>query len=159
MNRKVCSKCKKEKPHLDFYKDKSRKDGCRPQCKECTKNYTRLPKSKKLRAAASARYKSKNLDKVRNSNAARHRGMSGPQRDEFILSRGNCCEICGISREVSKEVFNRDLAIDHCHKTNENVGVLCILCNNAAGKIKDDFNLAYRLYKYLERTRKEVYCE
>lgn len=35
---KVCSKCKKEKPPDDFYKDKRNKDGLYSICKECHKS-------------------------------------------------------------------------------------------------------------------------
>lgn len=37
MKNKKCSKCKKIKPILEFYKYKITKDGYRPDCKECTK--------------------------------------------------------------------------------------------------------------------------
>lgn len=35
---KICSKCKRELPISEFYKDKSRSDGLRSTCKDCTKN-------------------------------------------------------------------------------------------------------------------------
>ena len=77
------------------------------------------------------------------------------ERESFILKRGNCCEVCGISREISIKVLGRDLCIDHCHKTGKLCGILCNLCNVAAGGVKDNPNLAYKLWKYLERTRKD----
>ncbi len=36
---KVCHKCGRELPVSEFYKDKTRKDGLRPYCKECRKEY------------------------------------------------------------------------------------------------------------------------
>lgn len=36
---KICSTCKKEKPLIEFYKHKNRKDGYRGQCKNCFKTY------------------------------------------------------------------------------------------------------------------------
>lgn len=37
MNKKICLKCNKIKELNDFYKDKNRKDGYYPYCKECSK--------------------------------------------------------------------------------------------------------------------------
>lgn len=31
----ICTKCHSNKPFVDFYKDKSKKDGYRPSCKDC----------------------------------------------------------------------------------------------------------------------------
>ena len=38
---KKCSNCKIKKPLVDFYKDKSTKDGHRHECKECGKKYSK----------------------------------------------------------------------------------------------------------------------
>jgi len=47
---KQCSGCKKEKPLDEFSKDKSKKDGLRTQCKECSKQnqkqYRKINKEK-----------------------------------------------------------------------------------------------------------------
>lgn len=32
---KICNKCNKSKNYIDFYRDKSRKDGLRNECKSC----------------------------------------------------------------------------------------------------------------------------
>lgn len=36
---KTCTKCKKEKSLSEFHKDRSKKTGFDPRCKECIKNY------------------------------------------------------------------------------------------------------------------------
>ena len=36
---KICSKCKHSKPHSDFHKDKSTKDGLQRRCHQCQKEY------------------------------------------------------------------------------------------------------------------------
>lgn len=38
---KMCSKCKTEKPLMDFHKDSQSKDGVRPNCKDCVREYDR----------------------------------------------------------------------------------------------------------------------
>lgn len=45
---KYCHCCKKEKDSLSFYRDKNRKDGLQPQCKECLKLYASLNKDKRM---------------------------------------------------------------------------------------------------------------
>ena len=35
MKTKICSKCKKEKPFSEFYRQNDRKSGYRSACKEC----------------------------------------------------------------------------------------------------------------------------
>ena len=44
---KTCSKCKKEKPFTDFFRDKQKKDGLRSDCKECQKLYLQENKEKR----------------------------------------------------------------------------------------------------------------
>ncbi len=36
---KICAGCKKEKPHVEFYKHSSEKDGLQRRCKTCVKAY------------------------------------------------------------------------------------------------------------------------
>ena len=43
---KRCSTCKVEKPLTEFYKDKTKKDGLRSQCKSCVKSYYEANKDK-----------------------------------------------------------------------------------------------------------------
>jgi len=39
---KICSKCKQEKPIIEFCRDKNRKSGRYPQCKSCAKEYIKI---------------------------------------------------------------------------------------------------------------------
>lgn len=41
MGLKVCLICEQEKSLNEFHEDKSKKDGCRPRCKECRKEYSK----------------------------------------------------------------------------------------------------------------------
>jgi hypothetical protein len=41
--------------------------------------------------------------------------------------------------------------IDHNHKTGQVRGLLCGLCNMAAGKVKDCSDIAQRLANYLKQ--------
>lgn len=153
---KVCSKCKKEKPFSDFYKDKNRKDGFRSSCKLCDKprHQQYYKKHKDKWPVRNKKYYKLHRKERNQYYAAYAHGMTIAERESFIINKGNRCEVCNISRESHFEIFNKDLCIDHCHKTNINKGVLCCMCNSAAGHLRDNPDLTYKLFEYLERTRK-----
>lgn len=130
MNSKVCSKCKRKLPKSEFFKTGFTylgKQKYRADCKQCSQ----------------ARHK------------AYVRGLSVKEREDFLASRDFRCEVCGMSRDASLRILKKDLSIDHCHITNVNKGVLCNVCNMGSGYFRDDSDLAFKLFKYLERTRKD----
>lgn len=54
---------------------------------------------------------------------------------------------CAICRCIPKG----KLALDHDHKTGKLRGLLCVLCNTALGKFKDDPDILMRAIEYLKR--------
>jgi len=71
---KRCTKCGATKPHSEFSKDRTRRDGLRPHCKQCAAKYHaryRSANADKL-SESKARYRSDNADKI-NAGAARYR--------------------------------------------------------------------------------------
>jgi hypothetical protein len=58
-----------------------------------------------------------------------------------VVAEGEACEICGSSE--------KRLGVDHCHKTGNTRGVLCLNCNSALGMINDDPSRAERMASYL----------
>ena len=64
---KICSKCKENKSHNEFYKDKDSKDGFRSSCKSCNstmcKKYYKDNQSTRLDYAS--QYRSENPEKVK----------------------------------------------------------------------------------------------
>jgi predicted restriction endonuclease len=67
---KTCSKCKEEKELTEFYKKKASKDGCRSECKECTKavNKKWASKNYEKRLASSREWKRRNKQHVSDYN-------------------------------------------------------------------------------------------
>lgn len=65
-NTKTCSKCGRELPISEFYKDKSRKDGYRSECKECSKLSKKKYNSEHREEINEKNrlYKSKNKEKI-----------------------------------------------------------------------------------------------
>ena len=69
MEKKVCTKCKIEKSLTEYYKDKNRKDGVRPDCKECncaSRKKWREENPEKVKAIWK-KYREENPEKVKAS--------------------------------------------------------------------------------------------
>lgn len=63
--------------------------------------------------------------------------------------------VCAVCKQPETVVDNRtrqpkNLAVDHNHKTGRIRGLLCSLCNRAAGAVRDDPATARALAAYLE---------
>lgn len=52
------------------------------------------------------------------------------------------CEMCGIEANSKRNGMNKNLVVDHCHKTNKFRGLLCISCNRFLGYYENSKELA-----------------
>lgn len=75
-------------------------------------------------------------------------GITPEQWDDMFEEQAGLCAICFTPEEVCPK---GRLAVDHCHHTGKVRGLLCLTCNSAIGKLKDDPELVLQAYKYLER--------
>ncbi len=78
----------------------------------------------------------------RNTNKRGPHGLTRREREALISEKQNC-EICGTID---------NLVIDHCHKTMQVRGVLCVTCNLGLGAFKDQPKLLLRAAEYLYET-------
>jgi len=69
MEKKICSKCKEEKDVCEFYNNKDRFDGKRPECKVCSNKQSTLynQKNKKKVNGIKQKYVDNNKEKVKQS--------------------------------------------------------------------------------------------
>lgn len=57
------------------------------------------------------------------------------------------CDMCGTEPNTKRNGMNKNLVIDHCHKTMKFRGLLCISCNRFLGYYENSKHLAE---KYLD---------
>lgn len=133
---KICNKCNIEKELSEFYKDASKLDGLRHDCKTCNKQRVakwvenNLPK----KLENNKNWKHKNPDNARDNYYRRNYGITLNQYNELLEKQNHCCAIC--KRHESE--FKTNLAVEHNHKTKEIQGLCCTYCNrNLLGKIRD----------------------
>lgn len=127
-----CSKCGVKKKQSEFFKDKQKKSGYRPDCKKCN-------------VARNIAYQRKNKEQIRLNNIKWNTGLTAEQYSEVLIFQDNKCAICG----KGKEEQNRNLSVDHCHKTKIIRGLLCNGCNQGLGYFKDNCNLLEAAIEYL----------
>lgn len=66
----------------------------------------------------------------------------------LMAEQSGKCAICGYSDQSNPNFFP---VVDHCHTTGRVRGLLCMNCNQALGKFKDDPNLLMAAVAYLIR--------
>ncbi len=95
-------------------------------CKQAKPRATAFPKLKIGRLGHAAQCKAcKN--KYRRGSAPAWTGLTRAQYQKHV--REGLCHICNKNK--------KGMALDHCHKTLEKRGVLCMDCNTGLGRFKD----------------------
>ena len=139
---KQCSDCKIVLANTSFSKDKTKKDGLRSNCKTCKlkvdykwklNNYAAW--FKQHRSCQNKNRRKYQLKNLYNLTPEQHAAM--------LTEREHKCDIC-------QNVMSKP-HVDHCHITNKVRGMLCIGCNTALGKFKDDVNMLQRAIDYLNK--------
>ena len=145
---KQCSKCNEVKPLTEFYKDKSKNDGLRGECKCCKKMYARgFRKTEEYKVWKRA-----------NSNAYYHKVYKHDEEYKLKEKRRRVKRNYGISLETYKKHLETPCDIcgdeskhlDHCHETGLVRGGLCPRCNHMLGHAKDSIDRLNKAIKYLE---------
>ena len=143
-NEKQCGKCKIIKEITEFPKlsknsksYKQFKNGIKPWCKQCYKEYS-TKYMRKVRKTSGSRY----------DHYQRKYGISYDQVKVMLEERNYKCDICN---QESDHRYDK-LCVDHNHKTGKVRGMLCFSCNTLIGNGKDDPSILDNAAKYLRRT-------
>lgn len=71
-------------------------------------------------------------------------GISAADYSSILGRQNGVCALC-----FKKDPDGRDLAVDHCHKSQKVRGLLCRPCNTALGLLNEDPELLARAAAYL----------
>lgn len=135
---KVCKNCGEEKPLSDYYKRVASKDRLAFNCKPC---------SNEIASEWSKRNVDKRFETRRKSHLRRKFGISLEQYSELLKKQKYSCAVC--ERHVSE--FDKELAVDHNHATQEIRGLLCTYCNHRVVGRHTNGELLRRVADYVEQ--------
>ena len=95
-------------------------------------------------------YRLKYPEKEKNWMLKRTFNISLEEYNELLVKQNGVCAIC-LKPESAKNKHGTiwQLAVDHCHNTNKNRGLLCSRCNTALGLMQDDPVTLERAKDYL----------
>jgi len=162
---KTCRVCGKEKQESGFHRDSAARDGRRPECKACTavRRKAWYAANREREIARVKEWQQANPERV-NENQRRNRarperkralrdqyyrrtfGVSADEFDALLEAQGGGCAICGTRPERAAS-----LHLDHCHETGAIRGILCLSCNQALGKFREDPALLEKAARYLRQ--------
>lgn len=94
-----------------------------------------------------AKYRQKNKNKpdyIIKNRVARYKISSDDYKNLLNLQNGRCA-VCGIKLNL------KNARIDHCHKTENVRGLLCVSCNTGIGLFRDSPEILKSAAKYVEK--------
>jgi hypothetical protein len=158
MDTKKCSACFETYPTTPKYfnRDRARKDGLYPWCKQCSRAKKRESDAR-IRARDEEAYRTRRKKYVSDYRKRhperikvqerRHRlkskfGISIEEYEGLLAQQEGRCAICAIDKGTT-------LHVDHDHVTGAIRGLLCGQCNTGLGLFKDNVVLLRKAIKYL----------
>lgn len=145
---KRCTKCRKQKPLIAFYRDKSKGPNARmARCISCHNGigHERYRSNIDKCKARDKAYRERN--KVHHAGIRMEKvyGITRADYDALLKKQKGRCAIC---RQFETR---RALDIDHCHKKGKVRGLLCISCNHLLGNARDSIKTLQMAILYLRR--------
>lgn len=136
---KICKKCQKLKPLLDYYKDVSSADNLTRYCKECCKEKFKTRYHTIYKKKPRIRWDHKHiLDQNNNP-------ITIELYEQLLIDQDNKCAIC------SRDFTQVQSAVDHNHTTNKIRMILCRQCNCAIGLFKENTQILKNAIDYLDK--------
>ncbi len=158
---KFCNSCNISKNLKEFGKDNKNQDGYLYTCKCCRaivrkKNIQKDPNFYKKEYKRVKYYfkiyfqKPEQKRKTRNRRLKRDFNITIEEYEKMVIEHDNLCSICK-QPETSKK--NKNLCVDHCHKTGKIRGLLCNNCNRCLGLLNDNVDILRNALFYLEKNK------
>lgn len=161
---KKCCDCKQYLQFDKFTKNKSGKYGLSSVCKNCFRIRSKDYRNRKKQERSELEYiycptckitKHNSLftinllrckDCTKNILIKYKFGININQYKDKLKLQNNKCAICN----KHEDIFDKSLAIDHCHKTLNIRGLLCMNCNTLIGQCNDNIEILKKAIIYLE---------
>lgn len=132
-----------------------------PWCKECQAEYYQekiaADPNRRVELAKRAReWREANKDAFRrtmwNANLRREFGITIEQWEVMYEKQNGLCAICG-QPETARHRNGKPqrLAVDHCHKSMRNRGLLCAKCNHALERVENIPDWGAKALGYLQQ--------
>lgn len=154
--RRFCKGCKQEKTVSEFYVRKDPTRAKYQKCKPCILEERRRDyhKDKTKYQEQAKRYRLKNPLAKRNTKLKQAYGIGIEEYEAILKSQGGVC--AGCKRNVTWKRCGKTMPmnIDHCHKTGQIRGILCLHCNRGLGCAEDNIQILKNWINYLEKYQK-----
>lgn len=181
---KLCKTCEIIKPFSDYHKAAKGKYGIQNECKLCIQVRSKrrnLEKKSELnkkcldyyyknlekRKEYSRKYIKENREEINKNNKIRYHEKGGKEHsrnyhlirtygisledyNNMFEEQNGKCSICKIDNSLLK----KDLAVDHCHKTEKVRSLLCGNCNLGLGSFQDSIEFMEEAIVYLKKHNK-----
>jgi hypothetical protein len=145
---RICVSCGKTKKLSEFYsgiiKTASGHDTMRTvkKCKECFRKDARDRHSLIMKESHIER-REQYKKRFRYTSIKIVYGLEREEYERMLADQNNKCAICGTHMEKPY--------IDHCHKSGDVRGLLCMKCNMGLGHFKDDVSIMKNAISYIEK--------
>lgn len=153
MNTRFCRYCQQEKPLEQFIKWRGRCESCRKE--ERKLSYVRMRETKpeiweRHVERENLRY-AKNKEKIRAKRRLATYGISQEEFEQMLLKQNGVCFICkNKETKPSNAGGNKNLSVDHCHKTGRVRSLLCQRCNTVVGLLEESADLCQETMRYIK---------
>lgn len=109
--------------------------------------------SKAAKAAYMRAYNARRPGTIRRSHLKRLYGLTLEAEAAMLAEQNGVCAICRMPETMTNKQTGDvlTLAVDHCHQTGKNRGLLCRWCNTALGMFKDSPERFRAAADYLDR--------
>ena len=135
---KICTKCKEDKPLVEFNKRSASKDKLTSRCTDCLNT-------------KAIQVRSKQPDDQRGYNLKQRFNITIDDYNHIFLKQRGICAICTKPESsLDKNGKIKWLCVDHNHATQEIRGLLCSSCNTGIGLLGDSEVVLKNAIKYLE---------
>ena len=147
---KICSECRVQKTDTEFFRDKNRKSGLTPSCKQCQKDHMARPETQvRIKAYRKKRWK-EDKPKWQQEKRLRTYGLTEEGYQKLLKDQDYRCAIC---RDDDPKHKTGQWQVDHDHRTGLIRGLLCSPCNLSLGGFRDNPDIVQSAFNYLKRSR------